>query len=103
MVFCLFASIQLFSTLGFMIQTGSLSTGTTENGFVIGFLALSFAFYITAIVMSFKTYKEFKAIHQEQLGSDIQQASYGAVPMRDEEGDNESKQFPGQGRRLKDY
>jgi len=48
-----------------MIQTGSLSTGTTDNGFVIGFLAFSFAFYITAIVMSFKTYKEFKAMHQE--------------------------------------
>jgi hypothetical protein len=92
MVFCMYDSFQLFVTLGLMVQTGSYAAKQSKDapvsmGFVIGFSVTMFLFYIIAVYFSFQTYKEFKAMHQEQLG-DIESLnaqqnpiSYGACKL----------------------
>lgn len=49
-----------------MIQTGSLTLSTSgksaQDEFVIGFLSVSFVFYVAAIYLSFQGYKEYKAM-----------------------------------------
>ena len=71
MIFCLFDACELSISIGFMVQTGNIKS---DSGFLIFFIVAMFTFYCVAVYMSFQTYKEFKAMHYEQLG-DIESMS----------------------------
>ena len=75
MIFCLYNSFSLSVTLGYMIQTGQYSVNNIQGsqintGFLITFIATILFFYCVDVYFSFQTYKEFKAMHHEQLGDD---------------------------------
>ena len=67
MIACLFLGSQVIMAAAFAIQTGSpisgaFKTGITgaNDGFTLVYTVLIFIFYIVAVVLAFKGYKEFK-------------------------------------------
>ncbi|CDW73532.1 UNKNOWN [Stylonychia lemnae] len=143
MIFCLFDSFQLATTIAFLIQTGAFGPNSPtasssqvqgrssglNMGFIYGFTIVMFIFYVIAVYCSFQTYKEFKAIYQEQLGDmevgrimGTNPINYGALPYGNRQGQTTTalqqnqgveqsnggtgqnyRAFQGQGKRLADY
>ena len=94
----LISCLHLFAAIGFFVQSYILSNPVPDMA-IVCFTGFCEAFYIVAIIASFKTYKEFKALYFEQISQPQVRQSYGGA-------DDERKAFipfSGQGKRLKDY
>lgn len=108
-VLCLFSSFQTFIVIGYMIQIGDYGI---HPGITLGFVSLFLIFYAVAVYYSFQTYREFKALHFEQLGEvegfrlgknySVNNVNYGSNHAEDQRR-KDFDEFRGQSVRLGDY
>ena len=77
MLACLILSFQIIIPAGFAIQTGaplssafmSLIKGVNST-FTLVYMIFCLIFYVVAIILSFRAYREFKYAHQRKAGQD---------------------------------